>query len=165
MNTSRHQKLAQRKRHMERRREKVARRRRRIERRLRPRTWRAQATPMYRASNIQYEHSDRMRGLASGGIGAMHRLAQHTGVVEAIDAHVQVLNRPDSYSTSYSTSRGSVNLLEILLGHQLCVLRGPRAIRSRPQIDPSVLRRERTTTDDRTWCASPGVQPNGDRGQ
>jgi len=46
---------------------------------------------MYRASNIQYEHSDRVRGLTSGGIGAMHRLAQHTGLVEAIDHHVQVL--------------------------------------------------------------------------
>ena len=46
---------------------------------------------MYRASNIQYEHSDRVRGLASGGIGAMHRLAQHVGLVEAIDRHVEVL--------------------------------------------------------------------------
>ena len=46
---------------------------------------------MYRASNIQYEHSDRVRGLASGGIGAMHRLAQHTGLVAAIDRHVEVL--------------------------------------------------------------------------
>ena len=77
MSTSRHQKLARRK--------------RRIERRLRPRTWKAQATPMYRARNIQYEHSDRVRGLASGGIGAMHRLAQHTGLVDAIDRHVEVL--------------------------------------------------------------------------
>lgn len=46
---------------------------------------------MYRASNIQYEHSDRVRGLASGGIGAMHRLAQHTGLVDAIDRRVEVL--------------------------------------------------------------------------
>ena len=45
---------------------------------------------MYRASNIQYEHSDRVRGLESGGIGAMHRLAQHTGLVAALDRHVQV---------------------------------------------------------------------------
>jgi DNA invertase Pin-like site-specific DNA recombinase len=30
------------------------------------------------------------------------------------------LNRPDSYSTSYSTSRGSVNFLEILLGDRGC---------------------------------------------
>jgi hypothetical protein len=46
---------------------------------------------MYRASNIRYAHSDRIRGLATGGIGAMHRLAQHTGVVDAIDRHVEVL--------------------------------------------------------------------------
>jgi hypothetical protein len=46
---------------------------------------------MYRASNIQYEHSDRIRGLTTGGIGAMHRLAQHVGLVEAIDRHVEVL--------------------------------------------------------------------------
>jgi Transposase DDE domain group 1 len=71
--------------------QKVARRKRRIERRLRPRTWSAQATPMYRARNLQYEHSDRVRGLASGGIGAMHRLAQHAGLVEAIDQHVELL--------------------------------------------------------------------------
>ena len=69
----------------------VARRKRRIERRLQPRMWTAQATPMYRATSIQYEHSDRVRGLASGGIGAMHRLAQSTGLVEAIDRHVEVL--------------------------------------------------------------------------
>ena len=36
-------------------------------------------------------HSDRVRGLATGGIGAMHRLAQHTGLVDAIDRHVAVL--------------------------------------------------------------------------
>ena len=46
---------------------------------------------MYTARNIQYEHGDRIRGLASGGIGAMQRLAQHTGLVEAIDQHVEVL--------------------------------------------------------------------------
>ena len=46
---------------------------------------------MYRARHIQYDHSDRVRGLASGGIGAMHRLAQHTGLVEAIDRQVEVL--------------------------------------------------------------------------
>ena len=76
---------------MARRREKVARRRRRIAGRLRPRTWPAQPRPMYTASNLHYEHSGRVRGLASGGIGAMHRLAQHTGLVEALDRHVEVL--------------------------------------------------------------------------
>jgi hypothetical protein len=69
----------------------VARRKRRIERRLRPRIWTAQATPMYRAGNMQYAHSDRVRGLASGGIGAMHRLAQHTRLDDAINQRVDVL--------------------------------------------------------------------------
>ena len=100
MKTSRHQNVARRKRQMARRRDKVARRRRRIERRLRPRTWPAQPTPMYRASNIQYEHSDRVRGLESGGIGAMHRLAQHTGLVSAINRHVQVLKMHLPYHES-----------------------------------------------------------------
>ena len=77
MKTSRHQ--------------SVARRKRRITRRLAPRTWTAQGRPMYRARNMQYEHSDRARGLATGGIGAMHQLAQHTGLVAAIDQHVEVL--------------------------------------------------------------------------
>ena len=78
----------------------VARRKRRIERRLRPKTWTAQATPMYRARNIQYEHSERVRGLASGGIGAMHQLAQHTGLVEAIDRYVEVLKVALPYAES-----------------------------------------------------------------
>jgi hypothetical protein len=72
--TSRHQNVTQRKRRIE-----------------RPRTWSAQATPMYRTSNIHYEHSDRIRGLASEGIGAMHQLAQHVGLPEAIDQQVAVL--------------------------------------------------------------------------
>jgi len=86
VSTSRHQKLARRK--------------RRIEQRLQPRTWPAQPAPMYTAGNIQYEHSDRVRGLESGGIGAMHRLAQHTGLVDAIDQHVQVLKRHLPYHES-----------------------------------------------------------------
>lgn len=46
---------------------------------------------MFRATPIQYEHSDRVRGLVSGGIGAMQLVAQSTGLVTTIDQHVQVL--------------------------------------------------------------------------
>jgi hypothetical protein len=46
---------------------------------------------MFRATGVQYAHSDRIRGLDSGGIGAMHRVAQQTGLVDAIDRRVQVL--------------------------------------------------------------------------
>ena len=55
---------------------------------------------MYRARNLQYEHSDRVRGLACGGIGAMHRLAQHTGLVTALDAHVVLLKQHLPYHES-----------------------------------------------------------------
>ena len=55
---------------------------------------------MYTASNIQYEHSERVRGLGSGGIGAMHRLAQHTGLVAAIDRHVELFKIARPYHES-----------------------------------------------------------------
>ena len=51
---------------------------RRIERRLRRRNWRAQSQPMFRGRNLHYEGNDRVRALGSGGIGAMHLLAQRT---------------------------------------------------------------------------------------
>src|SRR5512134_502199 len=69
----------------------LARRKRRIQHRLRPIAWTAQPQPMYTASNIRYEHSARVRGLETGGIGAIHLLARHTGLVEAIDRQVHVL--------------------------------------------------------------------------
>ena len=55
---------------------------------------------MYTASNIHYEHSARVRGLETGGIGAMHGLAQHTGLVEAIDRQVHVLKAHLPYHES-----------------------------------------------------------------
>jgi len=46
---------------------------------------------MYTATNIHYELSDRSRGLDTGGIGTMHRLAGQTGWIEEIDRRVEVL--------------------------------------------------------------------------
>jgi hypothetical protein len=66
---------------------------------------------MYRASNIQYEHSDRVRGLVSGGIGAMHLLAQRTGLVAALDQHVEVLKRHLPYHESDHVLGVAYNIL------------------------------------------------------
>ena len=66
-------------------------RKRRIERRLQERNWPAQEAPMFQASNIHYELAERTRGLASGGMGAIHKLTQVSGLVEAIDEKVKVL--------------------------------------------------------------------------
>ncbi len=43
------------------------------------------------ASNIHYEIADRSRGIAVGGIGAIHALAHRTGLIDAIDQRLQLL--------------------------------------------------------------------------
>jgi len=59
---------------------RIARRKRRIKRRLEKGRCENQANPMFAASNIHYEVADRMGGVASGGIGAAHKLAQQTAI-------------------------------------------------------------------------------------
>jgi len=73
---------------------------RRIERRLEPRNWEAQESPMYGASNVRYELSERSRGLDAGGIGAMHRLAKHVGLIDEVDRRVEVLKEHLPYHES-----------------------------------------------------------------
>jgi hypothetical protein len=66
---------------------------------------------MLRMHNLRYTHSDRVRGLTSGGIGAMHQLAQHTGLVDAIDQEVQVLKRHLPYHESDHVLSVAYNVL------------------------------------------------------
>ena len=72
----------------------------RIRRRLRRRNWRAQINPMFQGRNIHYEGSDRIRGLGAGGIGAMHLLAQRTGLRAAIDESLRLLKVHQPYHES-----------------------------------------------------------------
>jgi hypothetical protein len=69
----------------------LAKSKRRIERRLDKTDLRGAEQPMFTASNIHYEIADRTRGLAHGGIGAIHLLARHLGLMDAIDRHLHVL--------------------------------------------------------------------------
>jgi len=55
---------------------------------------------MYKASNVHYDLSERARGLDTGGIGAMHRLARHTGLIEEIDRRVELLKEHLPYHES-----------------------------------------------------------------
>jgi len=71
--------------------QKLKNRKRRIQHRLRNISWKAQPSPMLTASNIHYDLSDRSRGLSAGGIGAMHRLARHVGLIDELDRRVSVL--------------------------------------------------------------------------
>ena len=84
MSTSKGQKTAKRKR-------KLINRRRRIQYRLRERSWEDLADPMFTASNIHYDLSDRTRGLDCGGLGALHLLARRTGLIAAIDRRLHLL--------------------------------------------------------------------------
>src|SRR6476646_1929033 len=46
---------------------------------------------MFTAANIHYEIADRTRGLAHGGIGAMHLLARRVGLIDAINDQLHLL--------------------------------------------------------------------------
>ncbi len=46
---------------------------------------------MFTAANIHYEISDKARGIAHGGIGALHTLAKQLGLIDAIDQRLHLL--------------------------------------------------------------------------
>jgi len=46
---------------------------------------------MFTASDIHYEIADRVRGLSSGGIGALHALARQVGLIDALDDRLHLL--------------------------------------------------------------------------
>jgi hypothetical protein len=66
-------------------RQRLAARKRQIHRRLDKAKLGNCAQPVFTASNIRYELADRVRGLAYGGIGAIHLLARQIGLIDAID--------------------------------------------------------------------------------
>lgn len=89
----------------------LAKRKRRIECRLGGSKRCERSEPMFKARNIDYEISDRSRGLSFGGIGAMHLLARRTGLIEAIDRNVHVLKRHLPYHESDHVLNIAYNIL------------------------------------------------------
>ena len=71
--------------------EMVARRKRSIDRRLNGPIEQEFSQPMFSASNIQYELSDRTRAVSYGGIGLVHQLVGEIGLAEAIDRRLHLL--------------------------------------------------------------------------
>jgi len=84
---------------------------RRIQQRLRPKRWSEQPKPMLAAHNIRYEVAERTSGLAAGGIGAMHLLAQQSGLINLIDKHLHVLKRHLPYHESDHVLNLAYNVL------------------------------------------------------
>jgi hypothetical protein len=72
-------------------RQQLDRRKRRSQRRLDKTNNQGCHRPMFTARAIHYEIADRSRGLASGGLGAMHLLARHVGLIDAIDERLHLL--------------------------------------------------------------------------
>jgi len=70
---------------------KLANSKRRIERRLDKTKLGGCDQPMFTASNIHYDVGDRSRGMAHGGIGAIHALARQLGLIDAIDNRLCLL--------------------------------------------------------------------------
>ena len=66
---------------------------------------------MMAADNIHYELSRRSRGLACGGIGAMHLLARQTGLAEAIDRRLHLLKVHKPYHESDHVLNVAYNIL------------------------------------------------------
>jgi hypothetical protein len=86
-------------------------RKRRAARRLRKRDWAPQDRPMLTARNIQYELAEKTRGLGSGGIGAFHLLARQSGLIEALDAGLELLKVHKPYHESDHVLNIAYNLL------------------------------------------------------
>ena len=86
-------------------------RKQRIQRRLKPRNWTEQSSPMLAARHISYELAERARGLATGGIGAVHRLAHHVGLVADLNSHVNVLKAHLPYHESDHVLNIAYNVL------------------------------------------------------
>ena len=71
----------------------LQRRQRRILRRLENQPGVERSEPMMTASNIHYEMSERVRGIAPGGIGAIHLLARKVGLITDIDENLHLLTQ------------------------------------------------------------------------
>jgi hypothetical protein len=72
-------------------RQQLKRRKRRIQRRLDKTNLHGCERPMFTATNLHYQICDKDRGIAHGGIGALHTLARQLGLIEAIDRRLHLL--------------------------------------------------------------------------
>jgi len=73
--------------------------------------WKDQPDPMFTASNIHYEVADRTSGISCGGIGVIHKLAQQTGLVKALEENIHLLKRHLPYHESDHILNLAYNIL------------------------------------------------------
>nr|WP_321402828.1 IS1380 family transposase [uncultured Desulfobacter sp.] len=90
---------------------KLAKSKKKISKKLDKRDWSEQPTPMFKASNIQYELDGRLQGVAPGGIGLIHMLAKKTGLLKEIDKELELLKRHLPYHESDHVANMAYNIL------------------------------------------------------
>jgi hypothetical protein len=98
-------------------RKRLEKRKRKIDRRLDRKAKRQAKPPRRRGEPVmnpdgkKYEVSEKSRGLVYGGIGVMHRLAQRTGLIEAIDGKLHLLKVHRPYQESDHVMNFAFNAL------------------------------------------------------
>ena len=81
-------------------RRRLRRRKRRIGRRLDRNNFPREPGPVFKASNVRYEVSDRIRAPPAGGVAAAHMLAVRLGLPAAINKRLRLLKRHAPYYES-----------------------------------------------------------------
>jgi hypothetical protein len=89
----------------------LARRKRRILRRLEHQPGVERPEPMMAASNIHSEITEKVRGIAPGGIGAIHLRAREIGLIRDIDRDLHLRKRHMPYHESDHVLNRASNLL------------------------------------------------------
>jgi hypothetical protein len=89
-----------------------------LDRRKRHIQWRLQhqpgverTEPMFAATKIHYEISEKVRAIAPGGIGGIHLLAQNLGLIQDIDQKLHLLKRHQPYHESDHVLNIAYNIL------------------------------------------------------
>ena len=89
----------------------IDKRRRKLERRLRRIQWEEQQQPMLNGTNIHYEMSEKVKAISCGGIGAIHKMVQWSGLVKEINAKLKLLKCHVPYHESDHVLNMAYNIL------------------------------------------------------
>ncbi|MCP4369621.1 MAG: hypothetical protein GY797_16145 [Deltaproteobacteria bacterium] len=96
-----------------------------IEKRLKRKQWEDQNQPMFSASNIHYELSDKVQAVNCGGLGVIHQMVLKSGLIKDINSKVKLLKSHLPYHESdhvlniaYNVLCGNVRLEDIELNRQ-----------------------------------------------
>jgi hypothetical protein len=97
----------------------------RIQRRLARKNFSDQPQPMLRGGNVHYEMGERSGAVGCGGLGAIHTMVQRLGLVQDLDAHLQLLKVHLPYHESdhvlniaYNILAGGIRLEDIEVRRQ-----------------------------------------------